>query len=261
MEVSFFLINGMAISLLWCMKISILLGSVLIGCITFVVAQEDTQHHRKIYQDINNGLATMETVGAKGHFGDHTVELKGWHDKSGFRKIVAAEPSSGATTEYYLEGVLPVFVYRLGKDSDGNRVEERCYFRDGGIFKWLSTERNMPVLHAEDYEATSEMHLRSCEEYLGVLQAKRDKGGEVLMGVFTGVEQGDYFHWLLKTEDGRERSFFILHPTAEMNPAMDHPEKFKGMRCRIRWRSSMENLPEAGGDVKVDQIVAVEWLD
>lgn len=220
-------------------------------------AQEDTARHREVYQDINSKAAAMKTVSAthKGEGGE--VQLTGWKDEEAMQKIVAK--SASGTTEYYLEKEQPLFVFRVSKDQEGKKVEERLYFRDGEIFKWLTTEKNAPVFHAEDYQATTEMHLADCGAYLTALE--KDKAAALtVVGVFLGVEQGDYMHWNIKTKEGNERSFFVLQADAGIDKVLENPKPYHGKSCRITWKKSVEDIPEAGGRMEIEQVVSVEWL-
>ena len=83
---------------------------------------------------------------------------------------------------------------------------------------------------------------------------------KTLEGTFLGIEQGDYFHWNMKTASGEERSFFIMKPDASVDKIVDKPESFIGKKCRITWKASTENIPEAGGKMEIEQILSVEWL-
>lgn len=220
-------------------------------------AQEDTSRHREVYQDINNKAAAMQTVSAAHKGEDGEVKLIGWKDAGAMRKIVAK--SASGTTEYYLEHEQPLFVFRVSKDKEGNKVEERLYFKEGDIFKWLTTEKNAPVFHAEDYQATTEMHLADCGAYLTALQ--KDKAAALTVdGVFLGVEQGDYTHWNIKTKEGTERSFFVLQTDAGIDKVLEDPKPYQGKSCRIMWKKSVEEIPEAGGRMEIEQVVSVEWL-
>lgn len=79
-------------------------------------------------------------------------------------------------------------------------------------------------------------------------------------GTFLGIEEGDYAHWKMKTADGEEVSYFILKPDAAVEKVLENPAKFKGRKCRVSWKESVENIPEAGGKTKIQQILSVEWL-
>lgn len=241
---------------------SIIMMSVCLACGGLSHAQKDTAAHRALYQEINDGAADMQSMTGKLQGDDGRIALTAWKDDDGIRKIVAKEPN-GTVTEYYLQEEEPMFVFRMFKDGDGVKVEERLYFKDGEIFKWLTTEKNAPVFHAEDYQATTEMHVDACTNYLKALKKpgkQAQAGGDSLEGVFAGLEQGDYTHWKMKLKDGSERSFFVLQTTPAMEKALDDPEKFSGRKCRITWKKSTEELPEAGGKVEIEKLLGVEWM-
>lgn len=223
-----------------------------------LTAQEDTARHRAVYEEINTKAAAMQKASAKMKGEDGEVKLTGWKDAGILRKIVA-QSGGGTTTEYYLEKEQPLFVFRVLKDEKGSKVEERLYFKDGEIFKWLTTEKDAPVFHAEDYQATAEMHRTDCAAYVSAL--KKDKAVPLTVdGVFVGVEQGDYAHWKIKTKDGAERSFFVLQADANIEKVLESPKPYEGKSCRVTWKKSMEEIPEAGGKMEIEQLVAVEWL-
>ena len=78
-------------------------------------------------------------------------------------------------------------------------------------------------------------------------------------GTFVRIDEGDYFHWVINTK-GEEFSFFILNADAAVEKVLEDPEKFVGKKCRVLWKESMEDIPEAGGKIKVKQVLSVEWL-
>ena len=109
--------------------------------------------------------------------------------------------------------------------------------------------------------------LTANSDVLAEVPLKEPKGGaevqvgtKTATGVFRGIEEGDYAHWLMKTDDGEEESYFILQPDASVEKVLENPAKFKGRKCKIRWKESVENIPEAGGKMKIKQVVGVEWL-
>jgi hypothetical protein len=79
-------------------------------------------------------------------------------------------------------------------------------------------------------------------------------------GTFSGIEWGDYAHWMMRTTDGKELSFFVMRPDASVEKVMKTPEKYVGKKCRVQWRKTVENVPEAGGEMELEEIVSVEWL-
>lgn len=78
-------------------------------------------------------------------------------------------------------------------------------------------------------------------------------------GTFTGIEEGDYAHWNMKTEKGEEMSYFILQPDGSIEKVLVNPKSFVGKKCVVKWKASKENIPEAGGKIDVEQVVSVEW--
>jgi hypothetical protein len=222
-----------------------------------LVAQEDTAHHRELYKNINDAVAKMNVVEGVHEHEEGEIALKAWIDDTGFRKIEAKSESQ--TTEYYLEDQKPTFVYYEFKAEGGEKVEERLYFKDGEIFKWLTTQKDAPVFNAEDYKSTATAHKEVCELYIEALSYD-DAAAEELEGTFLGIEEGDYSHWHMKTKDGVERSFFILEATEEMQKALDKPEAFKGKACRVLWKKSFEDIPEAGGKIEIEVLEFVEWV-
>lgn len=234
-----------------------------------VHAQEDTATHRKLYAEINEAAPKLRKVEAS--FQEDVTEfaLTGWLDGSDVRKILA-RCSDGGVEEIYLENGNPLFVFttwfKATEDgAKGAKVEERLYLKNGEVFKWLSTEKPAPVLHSEDYQATTERIVTNTKQFVAALKKKAGPAAKVaagasLEGVFTGIEEGDYAHWTMKTAAG-ERSFFILKPHPSIEQALAQPAKFKGKRCRITWKKSMEEIPEAGGRMEVEQVLDVRWID
>ncbi|MBL9131606.1 MAG: hypothetical protein JNG86_10430 [Verrucomicrobiaceae bacterium] len=233
-------------------------------------AQSDTAHHRATYNAINAKEASLTKVTAT-HKDDPTeFALTGWLEGGEVKKIVALCSDDGAgVTEYYLEDEKPLFVfntYLQGGEGQKKRpkVEERLYFKDGSIFKWLTTEKPAPVFHGEDYAATTELYTTNCAAFVAALKkgktGKAQAAAKVTEGTFTGIEEGDYFHWNMKTKAGGQTSFFILKPDASVDKVLENPDAYTGKKCRVTWKKSIENLPEAGGKTEVEQILSVEWI-
>ena len=226
-----------------------------------IFAQEDTARHRALHKEINEGAASMKTSKAEAADGEAKFKLTAWSEGGVVRKIVATGADGGTTfTEYYLDGGKPVFVFDVFPDGEGGKIEERLYFRDGEIFKWLTSVEGAPPFHAEDYEATTEMHVRRCALFLKALGGDAAEAN-TLKGKFLGIEQGDYTHWRMSAGDGEERSFFVLQTTPAIDKVLEDPAAFKGKACRVTWKTSVENLEEAGGKTEIDVLVSVEWVE
>lgn len=249
---------------------AILLFSILmpmVSCIQ-VWGQSDTAHHRAVYAEINDKEKSFKKV-----LGTHKDEplifdLTGWMDGSEVRKIVSKSNEDGeGFEEYYLENEKPLFVYSTYQKNHLSkkpvRIENRLYFRDGNIFKWLTNDSSAGVLHSEDYASESERLNSNCADFVAALKggsSMKGKGEQVIEGSFLGIEEGDYFHWNMRDATGRERSFFILNPDSTVDKVIANPEAFVGKKCRISWQRSEETIPEAGGKMQVEQILRVEWL-
>ena len=100
------------------------------------------------------------------------------------------------------------------------------------------------------------------------LHAKDEKPGKpakaastkTTEGTFVRVDEGDYFHFVITDTKGEEVSFFILKGDATVDKVVEEPGKFVGKKCRVQWKTSVENIPEAGGKLEIEQILSVEWL-
>lgn len=252
------------------MKATLLFSCLLVlGFASFAAAQEDTAHHREVYQEVNANEASFRKVTTASGDKANKTDLTGWFEGNEVRKIIAVtRGEEAAVTEYYLEGGEPLLVFntfrQLKEDgSRGAKVEERLYFKEGVIFKWLTTEKPAPVFHGEDYQATTEKHATNCAAFVAALNKARSSGGagaRVMAGVFAGVEEGDYFHWNMRTTGGEDVSYFILHPDASVDRVLEDPAAYVGRRCRVTWKKSTEDIPEAGGRMQVEQILSVQWL-
>ena len=76
----------------------------------------------------------------------------------------------------------------------------------------------------------------------------------------TGIEEGDYFHWNMTSKSGEELSFFLLKTDDAIDKVVENPKAYIGKKCRVTWKKSTENIPEAGGKMEIDSVVSVEWI-
>lgn len=226
-------------------------------------ADVDTAHHKAVYAQINDNESSLRKVTASSREESGRISLTGWLDGGEVQKIVAKPGSMGnGTDEFYLENEKPLFVFST-YEKTGKTVEERIYFDGGRIVKWLTTDKAAPVLHGEDYESQAGYLNAHCTDFVAALKSKGSgnaaKEAQSVDGVFLGIEQGDYAHWNMRATDGRELSLFILRPGSSVSKVLDNPEAFTGRKCRVTWKKSTENMPEAGGNLQVEQIMDVEW--
>jgi hypothetical protein len=84
---------------------------------------------------------------------------------------------------------------------------------------------------------------------------------QVSIGTFVEIEQGDYFHFRIKTEEGEEKSFFVLNDDDTYRTIEANPEKYKGKKVKVYWVAKKQNIPEAGGEMDIDEYIKAELLD
>ena len=83
---------------------------------------------------------------------------------------------------------------------------------------------------------------------------------QVTVGTFKGIDVGDYFHWNMTNEKGEEVSFYIWSGGDEIDKIAEKPEKYVKRKCRVTWQKKTRNIPEAGGNTEIDELVKFEWL-
>lgn len=236
-------------------------------------AADDTAHHREVYQKINAAAKTL-TV-RKAVYEDQPIvfELEAWFDGKSLVRILSKVPGEdgGGHEEYYYENGKVLFVFRQYRGvhpvsgKPDALIEDRFYFKNGTLFKWLGTDKKVVPAGSGDFKSEAERLTKNASDFALTLAGKNPEAKpavqlEQTTGIFRSIEQGDYAHWKMTDAKGREVSFFVLQPDKELEKVLANPKKFSGRRCRVTWKTTMEEIPEAGGKMKVDQITAVEWL-
>ncbi len=249
-----------------------LLFPTLLFCLPFagqVIAQEDTAVHRKVYAEIQESAGKMKEAVVTTEVDGLGFELKGWREGDDLRKIVARVPGEDGdgSEEYYFKDGALLFVFRhyaaAAEDGkQGAQVENRFYFKNGALFKWLGSDKQPVSPKSEDFQYED----ARLKEVSAIFVAAFDKKPVAVVaaemtGVFLGIEEGDYFHWRMKDRKGEEVSFFILKQEPSVDAVLEKPEDFVGKRCTVTWKKSMETIPEAGGEMEVEQIFGVKWLE
>ncbi len=141
-----------------------------------VFSQEETAHHRAVYKQINDQEKDFTKVTCTYLDEPLTFALTAWLDSKGaVRKIISKTDEDGAgVEEYYLEKERPLFVYstyyknHLSKKPE--LVESRLYFKEDQLIRWLTTDKESPVFHAEDYAAESERLRLNCRAFLAAIR-------------------------------------------------------------------------------------------
>jgi len=94
-------------------------------------------------------------------------------------------------------------------------------------------------------------------EIPSVLESAEEKSGST-KGTFAGIDQGDYFYFLLETTGDQQESFFILKPDETVEAFIDAPEKYLGRDVVVYWVQREMNIPQAGGVELIKEIKKVE---
>ena len=79
-------------------------------------------------------------------------------------------------------------------------------------------------------------------------------------GAFKGIEEGDYFHFHITDAKKNDVSYFIMKPDKSVEAVLANPASFVGKRCRVEWKTSVVDVPSAGGKISLTEILSVEWL-
>ncbi|NNM28262.1 MAG: hypothetical protein HKO57_01975, partial [Akkermansiaceae bacterium] len=99
---------------------------------------------------------------------------EGWHDDGTLRKIVATIPGEHGTgvEEYYLEAGAPLFVYTK-YDTVNTRtgevaavVEDRYYFKEGDLFKWLGPGKQPVAPGSADFAERAQTVKADCTRFV-----------------------------------------------------------------------------------------------
>jgi hypothetical protein len=79
-------------------------------------------------------------------------------------------------------------------------------------------------------------------------------------GVFVGIEQGDYFYFKVKTDSGEEKSFMVLNPDEIYSKIEAESANFQGKKVKVYWQAKKQNIPEAGGEIDIQEYIKAEIL-
>ena len=234
-------------------------------------AQEDTTHHREVYAAINAQQKSLKQLQASYKDDDLIFELKGWMDGLELKKILAVIPGEdgAGSEEYYLENGKPLFVfshYSTANPQDAKtpvKVENRFYFEDGKLSKWLNNEQKTVATNDPDFISEAERLSSNYNHFLQAFKIKKalPAAAKIAIGTFTGIEVGDYSHWLMKSEKGDKLSFYITNTDEALEKIMKNPKAFIGKKCQVKLKTSMVDIPEAGRKLEIEQILGVEWLE
>ncbi len=145
-------------------------------------AQADTAVARQVFAEVNGRLSSLAetrlTVRRPGVAYDN--ELRAWSEGGVLRKIesVARDDSGDVVVEYYFgKGQEFVFAYTAVKGWDGprqvTRIEQRQYFDQGKLVKWLRGREAKPVPASDpQYAGEGRARLEELAAYVPAIRAK-----------------------------------------------------------------------------------------
>jgi hypothetical protein len=111
----------------------------------------------------------------------------------------------------------------------------------------------------KDSSETTEKEAPQAEETEKSKEEVSDKQ-QVTVGTFIEIEQGDYFYFKIKPENGDEKSLMVLKGDDTYEKIAANPDKFKGAKVKVTWEAKKQNIPEAGGEMDIEEYIKAEIL-
>ena len=181
------------------MKITRFLLVILCLSLNHLSAQVDTAHHRAVYKSINEGLKHFhkQTVAYK-HEGVG-YRLEGWLNDGEIVKIVVRSPADKnfGTEEYYIENGKPLFVFRVRDMLDSEtgetmikRAENRFYFRDGHLFKWLDCDKAEVSTDDEAFGDEGEWILMNFKMFINAFNTSSQTNTKYHRAAYKSINEG-----------------------------------------------------------------------
>lgn len=183
------------------------------------------------------------------------------------KMAIDAPDDHGAVLQelYYRDGALAYVVETVVTTPMDKGPERRTsnysVFADGEMILWVD-QRGAP---RQRDSAAFTVRSRKITQTSGLLAAQvtaqRMSGFgpiERTSGRFSAIEIGDYYHLLIDTPNGDGASFFILQSDPTIDELINNPDPYLGKEVVIYWQTSVEHIPEAGGDIPVEVALAVQ---
>jgi len=229
---------------------------------------------RQVYDEVNGGLAALETSKHIEDENGYPVDFKIWQGQGIIRKLsceAAGDHGVEITEYYYTKSGDLVFVYRMTTTEriDGtpvSKAEERYYFDQGKLVRWLDAEKKevdpkgeLFVGEQADLLALQEQGLASFGPGGDVAKVVKVMKEGATTGVFQGIAQSDYFH-LQVSAGGIETSYLVLGSEGLLAEVVENPERYRGKTMKFFWQEALVLIPEAGGQQEMTVCVKVEAL-
>ena len=106
--------------------------------------------------------------------------------------------------------------------------------------------------------ASDSIHLDESMEMVA-----QDSAIKVMKCSFVDVEFGDYLHFDVKDEQGKQHSFYLADdlPYSQWKEFDFHPKKMKGKQLEIEWRNVDKFLKAAGAVNNIDEITNINIVE
>lgn len=87
-----------------------------------------------------------------------------------------------------------------------------------------------------------------------------DGDEQTIRGTFQSLDMGDYMHFNMLDEAGEELSFFVMEvPADEIAPF--EQGGMEGKSVEVKWRKVTRDIPEAGGEMEIEELTSVKVLE
>jgi hypothetical protein len=144
-------------------------------------ARSDTEHHKALYKQINDNLNSFNKQSITHKLNGVSYRLDGWSKNGEAIKITAKAQKPDdhmGTEEYYIENSRPLFVFRVSDMLDSEtgeimvrKAENRFYFRDGCLFKWLNWDKSEMSPDEEIFGDEGEFLSTNCRAFINAFDS------------------------------------------------------------------------------------------
>jgi hypothetical protein len=189
-----------------------------------------------------------------------------WRDDGIPRKMVVEFPDDHGSqvTSYYFAptGLVLIRDQIITQAIDGSSESSResLYgFEHGRMVQWRKEDQTLVPSDDPTFPTLETALLNATAVWMGRMDERAAEKGPVqwVDGVFQGFEEGDYVYLLLEV-DGELQSFMVGQVDEAVDILLADPDPHVGQTITVGWRASMENIPEAGGQIAVDSLVTVK---
>ncbi len=243
-------------------------------------AQPDTEQARRVFSETNQQIPQLERVTffTRRPGAGYSAEGTAWRDKNTVKKIeiIERDDSGDVVSEWYFSGSTLVFVLEsvrgFSNTAPGNKLrtvtEERFYFRDGKLFKWLSGMGNNKTENpttGQAFTQAAQSLLAASAAFVNAVQQTGASGpvrvggvNKQTIGTVTGLNAGDRGCYIkLTSEQGR-----AFEEMADFS-VCEKPKALVGKRVSLGYSVERVMAAACQGDpdcTKTDPVVLVTTL-